>query len=56
MITDIRPNPQAVCVLTNGGKQVSTQIGDLQSLSMVWYNPESITNILSLSDVGRYAG
>jgi hypothetical protein len=37
----------------NGGKQTSTQIGDITNLDLVWYNPESIANILSLLDVRK---
>jgi hypothetical protein len=51
MISNIRNSPQEVCVIINGGEQTSTQIGDITNLGTVWYNPKSIANILSLSDV-----
>jgi hypothetical protein len=51
MISNIRPSPQEVCSMTNGRQQTSTMIGDFKSLGVVWFNPNSIANILSLSDV-----
>jgi hypothetical protein len=53
MISNIRPSPQPICVRTNGGHQISTHIGDLTNIGVVWYNPDSIANILSLSEVRR---
>jgi hypothetical protein len=51
IITNIRTSPQAICATTNGGIQTSTLIGDFRNLGTVWYNPDSIANILSLRDV-----
>lgn len=53
MLTDIRVSPQHIVVKTNGGIQTSTLIGNLKNLGQVWYNPDSIANILSLADVSR---
>jgi hypothetical protein len=53
MITNIRTNPTIVCATTNGGHQTSTLVGDFKNLGTVWYNPNSIANILSLSEVRK---
>jgi Zinc knuckle len=53
MVTNIRSSPQSVCARTNGGQQTSTQIADFRNLGNVWYNTESIANILSLSEVRK---
>jgi hypothetical protein len=53
MITNIHTSTEVMCACTNGGRQCSTQIGDFRNLGNVWYNPESIANILSLSDVRK---
>ena len=39
--------------ITNGGFQDSTQVGDFPNLGEVYYNPNSIANILTLADVCR---
>jgi Zinc knuckle len=53
MVTNIRRSPQSVCARTNGGQQTSTHIADFRNLGTVWYNADSIGNILSLSEVRR---
>jgi hypothetical protein len=53
MLTDIRDSGRVLRALTNGGFQDSTQIGMFPNLGEVWFNPESIANILSLADVCR---
>jgi Zinc knuckle len=53
MVTNIRLSPQAVCARTNGGQQTSTHIADFRNLGVVWYNDQSIANILSLSEVRK---
>jgi Reverse transcriptase (RNA-dependent DNA polymerase)/Zinc knuckle len=53
MVTNIRVSPQEVCDRTNGGEQTSTHIADFKNLGVVWYNPELIANILSLSEVRK---
>ena len=44
---------QEMRCFTNGGHQDSMLIGDLPGYDTVWYNPESIANILSLARVSR---
>jgi hypothetical protein len=53
MISNIREAPQDVCARTNGGHQTSTHIGDFRNLGVVWFNPDSIANILYLSQVRK---
>ena len=51
MLTNIRPSDHVLRAVTNGGFQDSTLIGDFPNLGAVWFNPDSIANILSLSHV-----
>ena len=44
---------QEMRCFTNGGHQDSVLIGDLPGYDTVWYNPDSIANILSLARVSR---
>jgi hypothetical protein len=50
---NIRASTHSLKVSTNGGTQVSTQIGDIMNFGTVWYNPSSLANILSLAEVRR---
>jgi hypothetical protein len=51
MLTNIRTSPRALHALTNGVRLDSTMVGDFPNLGEVWYNNQSIANILSLADV-----
>ncbi|KAI2509415.1 Reverse transcriptase (RNA-dependent DNA polymerase) [Fragilaria crotonensis] len=53
MLTDIRKSTHTLRALTNGGHQDSNMVGDFHNLGIVWYNPQSIANILSLADVRK---
>ena len=53
MLTNIRKSDHTLRALTNGGFQDSNMIGDFPNLGIVWYNPKSIANILSLADVRK---
>ena len=53
MLQNIRSSPHVLRALTNGGHQDSNMIGDFPNLGQVWYNPDSIANILSLADVRK---
>ena len=53
MLTNIRRSAHTLRALTNGGHQDSNMVGDFPNLGVVWYNPESIANILSLADVRK---
>ncbi|KAI2490729.1 Reverse transcriptase (RNA-dependent DNA polymerase) [Fragilaria crotonensis] len=47
MLTNIRPSEHVLRAVTNGGHQDSTLVGDFPNLGKVWFNPQSIANILS---------
>ena len=51
MLTNVRRSPHVPRAITNRVYQDSTMIGDFPNLGEVWYNAESIANILSLADV-----
>lgn len=53
MLTNIRPSGRVLHARTNGGHQESSLIGDFPNLGPVWYNPDSIANIISLADARR---
>ena len=51
LLRNIRPSSHPLTVYTNGGKQVSRLVGDIPNFGEVWYNPQSLANILSLAAV-----
>jgi hypothetical protein len=53
MLSNIQDSPQTVRAHTNGGTQTSNQYGEIINLGRVWYNKDSIANILSLSKVHK---
>ena len=53
MLSNIRRSPYVLRALTNGGYQDSNMVGDFPNLGKVWYNRESIANILSLAEVRK---
>ena len=53
MLKNIRPGARVLRAVTNGGFQESTLVGDFPNLGEVWFNPDSIANILSLSAVRK---
>jgi Zinc knuckle len=53
MLSNIRSSPHVLHALTNSGHQDSSLIGDFPNLGPVWYNSESLANILSLSEVRK---
>ena len=52
-LSNIRKSGHVLRAITNGGHQDSDTVGDFPNLGEVWYNPESIANILSLADVRK---
>ncbi|KAI2512541.1 Reverse transcriptase (RNA-dependent DNA polymerase) [Fragilaria crotonensis] len=54
MLTNIRRSPNVLRAITNGGHQDSCLLGDFPNLGPVWYNSDSIANILSLSEVRKF--
>jgi hypothetical protein len=54
MLTDIHDVDTRLCLETNGGgRLIIYQKGTVPNFGEVWYHPDSIANILSLSEVGR---
>ena len=53
MLTNICRSHHTLHALTNSGHQDSHMIGDFPNLGEVWYNKDSITNILSLTEVRK---
>jgi hypothetical protein len=53
LLRNIRLSPTSVTVHTNGGTQMSSYIGDIPNFGPVWYNPQSLANILSLAAVRK---
>jgi hypothetical protein len=53
MLTNIRKGTHTLRALTNGGHQDSDLVGEFPNLGTVWFNDQSIANILSLSDVRK---
>jgi len=52
-LTNIRKSERTLRAFTNGGSQDSTHIGHLNHFFDVWFNPNSMMNILSFSEVGK---
>jgi len=52
-LTNIRKSERTLRAFTNGGSQDSTHIGYLDNFFDVWFNPNSMMNILSFSEVGK---
>jgi hypothetical protein len=52
-LNNIRNSTSPLKVYTNGGTQTSTLVGDVTNFGTVWYNPQSLANILSLADVRK---
>jgi len=52
-LTNIRPSEHVLRAFTNGGHQDSQMIGDFANLGPVWFNEDSIANILSMSAVRK---
>jgi hypothetical protein len=53
-LTDIREcHGRPLKLYTNGGSMISTKQGYLKGFGLVWYNPNSLANILSLASVTK---
>ncbi len=52
-LTNIRHSGRVLRAITNGGHQDSDMVGDFPNLGEVWFNEDSIANILSLADVRK---
>ena len=52
LLTDIHEVEEPLYLETNGGGyQISTHMGTVKDFGLVWYNPDSIANVLSLAQV-----
>ena len=51
LLTDVRKSKQRLRAMTNGGSQESEYQGMLPGFFEVWYNPNSMLNILSFGEV-----
>ena len=52
-LTNIRTANRQLKVISNGGTQILTQIGDITNFGTVWHNPKSLENILLLAEVRK---
>ena len=53
LLRDVRRSATTLAAHTNGGTQVSHLVGDLPNFGVVWFNPQSLANILSLAAMRR---
>jgi hypothetical protein len=53
LLSNIRPSPRKLRVLTNGGTQTSTQMGTVTNFGDIWYNEASLADILSMAAVRK---
>jgi hypothetical protein len=53
LLTNIRPSASNLRAHTNGGFQISSQMGTVKNFSDVWFNKESLANILSMAAVRK---
>ena len=51
LLRDIKQVQGSCTIITNGGQITTNKKGYLKNYGYVWYHPEAITNILSLSNV-----
>ena len=52
-LTNIRTVDDSLCIVSNGGEIICKKKGTLTNYGEVWYNPDAVTNILSLSNVTK---
>jgi hypothetical protein len=52
-VTNIRPSTRQLRVYTNGGTQTSRETCTLKNFGDIWFNAQSLANILSLAEVRR---
>ena len=54
LLTDIKSNGDTLLMVSNGGgQQLITETGHIHGYGRVWFNKNSLANILSLADVRR---
>jgi hypothetical protein len=52
-LSNIRPSKSTLRVHTNGGIQTSSLQGTVKNFGDVWFNTDSLANILSVAAVGK---
>jgi hypothetical protein len=52
-LVNIRPSPNKLRVHTNGGTQFSSKMGTVTNFGDVWFNEDSLANILSMAAVRK---
>jgi hypothetical protein len=52
-LSNIKDSHKTLRVHTNGGTQLSTQVGTVRNFGNVWFNPDSLANILSMAAVRK---
>jgi hypothetical protein len=52
-VSNLRNSVRSLKVHTNGGTQISTKIGTVRNFGDVWFNPNSLANILSMAAVRK---
>jgi hypothetical protein len=53
LLSNIRQSPMTLRVHINGGTQTSTEIGTVKNFGDVWFNTNSLANILSMANVRK---
>ena len=53
LVSNVRPSTCTLRVHTNGGTQLSSQLGTVASFGDVWFNPATLANILSMAAVRK---
>jgi hypothetical protein len=53
LLSDIQTSPRILRVHTNRGTRLSTQMGHVKNFGHVWFNPDSLANILSMAEVRK---
>jgi len=53
LLSSVRDSDHSMKVFTNGGTQTSSMVGEVRNFGTVWYNPNSLANILSLAEVRK---
>jgi hypothetical protein len=53
MLEDIHQVDDEMVIASNGGSNVTSEMGMLPGYGLVWYDPVGIANIVSLSKVSR---
>ena len=54
MLLNVRRSKKTMRAYSNGGHQDSNLVGDFPAMFEVWYNPESMLNIMSFKDVRKH--